>query len=313
MFIKYIDIERLDGDENKTILENPEDIIVIEEKVDGGNGCIYLDKDNNLFVCSRNRDLTQEHDEKTFSLQRHLLLKQLKQDKMDRQFYYYIEWMQKHTIFYGDTIPCVIGLDIRPKEGAFGKKPMFLSRQMKEKMFADIGIECVNFKGTYKSKDINDELIKSLLQTSHYYTGQPEGIVLKSYGRLNAFGNQMFAKIVNEEFKEVNRAVFGDTKIKRDNSEVIKFVNMFFTDQRIEKKVHYLIEERNLTLDKSLMKYLARETVKDVFKEELEYIWKMENIDVETMKKLVNHKCLNKLTRMIDKKVRGVEDEIEKS
>ena len=73
--------------------------------------------------------------------------------------------MQKHTINYGKDIPPFIGLDILPKEGAFGKPPLFLGRTAKEKEFKRIGIPVVPliWRGTVKEfKKLNiDDLLLS--------------------------------------------------------------------------------------------------------------------------------------------------------
>ena len=44
-FKKYPDIERLGHEDNKDILNFGEDTLVIEEKVDGGNGSFWLEED----------------------------------------------------------------------------------------------------------------------------------------------------------------------------------------------------------------------------------------------------------------------------
>ena len=62
---KYPDIERLGHEDNKDIFLNQEDTLVIEEKVDGGNGSFWQEEDG-IHFGSRNRDLTLENDTKMF-------------------------------------------------------------------------------------------------------------------------------------------------------------------------------------------------------------------------------------------------------
>ena len=64
-FKKYPDIERLGHDDNREILMFGEDMLFIEEKVDGGNGSFWLEEDGTHFG-SRSRDLTLENDTKMF-------------------------------------------------------------------------------------------------------------------------------------------------------------------------------------------------------------------------------------------------------
>ena len=306
--VKYCDIERLNTPENASMFDHPDDEIVIEEKVDGGNGCFWLE-DGVLHTASRSRDLVAERDEKTFHLQQKWLKTHLadKIEKINPNFRYYIEWMQKHTIAYGKyedgsfvkgNIPHVIGLDIMPIEGAFGRTPHYLGRKAKEDAFEALEIPCVALKGVYKVKELNEERYKTLTATSAYYSGKPEGIVLKNYGRENVWGRQMFAKIVLDEFKEANRAVFGG--IKKDTSDTIKIVEAYCTPARIRKKILSLTQEGGQTLDRKLMHVLPLAVAKDIFKEESDAIMReCRDISIGTMKQLVAKRCLIEIAAMM--------------
>jgi hypothetical protein len=299
MHVKYIDIERMNTPENSSMFDHPTDEIVIEEKVDGGNGCFWLE-DGKLHVASRSRDLTQENDVKTFSNQRKWLEEQLMKyyENINPNFRYYCEWMQKHTLNYGKDIPPVIGLEIMPIEGAFGKKPYYLGRRAKEDAFNKLGIPCVHLHGIYTVKDLNDELYKTLTEKSAYYDGKPEGIVLKNYMRQNVWGRQMFAKIVLDEFKETNRAVFGG--IKKDTSDTLKICDVYCTEARIRKRILNLMHEGSLPLSRSLMKYLPIAVCQDIFKEETnEIIKNYKDISLGTLKQVVAKKCLTQIDAMM--------------
>ncbi len=63
-FIKYHKIKRLGDDENKDIFLNPDDEIVIEEKVDGANIRILI-KDGKIIFGSRTQQLTSDEGEDT--------------------------------------------------------------------------------------------------------------------------------------------------------------------------------------------------------------------------------------------------------
>ena len=166
-FKKYPKIYNLGSDENIDILKYGDDLICVEEKVDGGNGSFWLDiKEQKVHTGSRNRDLTSENDEKTFSKQRIELSPYVDIKKINPDYVYYIEWMQKHTISYRADTPSFIGLDIRPKHAAnqegFG---LFLGREAKEHEFKRLGIECIPiiWKGKaseLKKLDINKVITK---------------------------------------------------------------------------------------------------------------------------------------------------------
>jgi len=306
VFIKYCDIERLNTEETESIFSHPDDEIVIEEKVDGGNGAFWLEE-GIIHVSSRNRDLTKEHDEKTFKVQREELMKILESQKenINSNYIYYIEWMQKHTISYGKDIPPIIGLDILPIEGAFGKKPCFIGRRAKEIEFAKISIPCVNLKGIFKVKELTDDLYKQFLEKSAYYDGKPEGLCLKLYGRTNVWGRQIFAKMVLDEFKEMNRAVFGG--LKKDTSDTFKIVDTYCTEARIRKRVLALTNEGGYPLDRKLMHFLPIAVCQDIFKEETGDILKnYKDISLGTLKQLVAKKCLEQIDLMIIEKHKEV-------
>jgi len=304
VFVKYMDIERLGTPENDGIFANPDDEIIVEEKVDGGNGCFFLE-DGIIHVCSRNRDLTHENDEKTFKVQRDATLATLEQhrDAINPGWLYYVEWMAKHTIRYPTTIPPAIGLDIKPKEGAFGHTPCFIGRRAKEDAFKALGIECVSLKGIYKAKDMTDLLMAKLCEKSAYYDGKPEGICMKNYGRMNVWGRQMFGKIVLDEFKETNRAVFGG--LKKDNSDTIKIVDSYITPARIRKRIQAFIIEGGLPLDRKLMHHLPIAVIKDVFKEETnEIVKKYDEIHIGVLKQFAAKRCLVEIDAMMVEKQR---------
>lgn len=302
--IKYVDVERLNTPENSTMFDHPDDEVIIETKVDGGNGQFWIE-DGMLHLGSRNRDMTVERDEKAFANQQKWLQSHLstRLHLINPNYRFFIEWMARHTIYYGDKIPPVIGLDILPIEGAFGRKPLFLGRKAKEEEFAKLEIPCVALKGIFKVKELNDELYKKLTESSVYYSGKDEGCVVKNYGRTNVWGRQMFAKIVLDEFKETNRAVFGSAK--KDTSDTIKIVESYCTPARVRKRILALTTEGGQSLDRKLMHLLPTAVCQDIFKEETTAILKnYKDMSFSVLKQLVAKRCLMELDAMIVEKMK---------
>lgn len=290
-FKKYIDIERLGHEDNLDILKYSDDVIIVEEKVDGGNGCFWLE-DDGIHLGSRNRDLTTEGDLKTFAKQRQTLLALLNGKELNKDYYYYVEWMQLHTIKYSRA-PDVIGIDIRHKRDADAEGPgLFLGRGLREREFERLGIENVPIIWTGKSDELKKLNVMDLIPDSKYYDGKAEGIVIKNYCRKAAMGNhQIYAKVVREEFKELNKAVFGGVKGK--DSDTSKIFDEFFTDARINKVILKQINEFNRPLEMGLMKFVPNEVIKDVLKEEFQGIFeKYRFIDFKELKDKVSKKCV---------------------
>lgn len=304
-FKKYPSIERLGHEDNLEILQHDQDTIVIEEKVDGGNGSFWLEG-NDIHFGSRNRDLTLENDQKAFAVQQIELSKHLHSLKdagicLNKDYIYYIEWMALHTIRYTDA-PFVIGIDIRQKRnmdlGAEGSG-LFLGRELREKEFERLKIECVPliWRGTVKElKKLN---IQDLIPLSKYYNGKAEGLVIKNYQRKSRTGNhQLYAKIVREEFKEENKAVFGGLRNKE--SETKKIVEKYCTEARIRKAVFKFTNEDNYALDRNLMKVIPSYVIKDILKEEFNEIYaEFKFLDFREMKQLVPKICLRVIDQLM--------------
>lgn len=292
-FFKYPEIERLGHEDNRDILLFDEDNIIIEEKVDGGNGSFWLDDDTGLtYEGSRNRNLITDQDEKTFARQRIKLRELLKDKKLNSDYIYYIEWMQKHTINYTNA-PEVIGIDIRLKHSAKEEGcGLFLGRETREQEFNRLGIENVPMIWRGTAKQLRETEIMTLIPKSKYYDGFAEGIVIKNYARKARSGNhQLYAKLVRDEFKECNKAVFGGVKNKE--SDTYKIFEEFATDARIRKIILTLLNEEGMKLELPLMKYLPSRVTKDILKEEFGTIYeKYKFIDFKELRSLVTKRCL---------------------
>ena len=301
-FKKYPEIERLGSEDNKDILNYGEDTIVIEEKVDGGNGSFWLEEDG-IHFGSRNRDLTLCNDDKIFAKQQIDLRELLEDKKLNSDYIYYIEWMAKHTINYTKA-PEFIGLDIRLKhskvENEFG---LFIGRESREKEFERLGIENVPlvWRGTVTElKKLN---IMELIPPSKYYDGISEGIVIKNYCRKHPNGNhQLYAKVVRDEFKEDNKAVFGS--VRQKNSDTSKIIQEFCTDARIRKAILKFVKEDGEELSLRLMHKIPAYVIKDILKEEFKNIFeKYKFIDFKEMKQKVPKICFRVLSEELAKNI----------
>ena len=304
-FKKYIEIERLGHEDNKDIFSFPEDTLVIEEKVDGGNGSFWKE-DDGIHFGSRNRDLTLENDKKMFAelqkqLRDHLEKLEKKGISINSDYIYYIEWMAKHTINYTGA-PYIIGFDIRLKRTMNSEDSgLFLGRDTREKEFERLQIENIPLIWRGAVKEVKELNVRELIPKSKYFNGFAEGIVIKNYCRKHPFENhQLYAKVVRDEFKEDNRAVFGSVKNK--NSDTSKIIQEFCTDARVRKAALYFIdngEELNLKLMSKVPHYV----IKDIMKEEiLTIIDKYKFVDLTEMRQKIPKICLKVVKDMMMEK-----------
>jgi hypothetical protein len=307
-FKKYPDIERLGHDDNREILMFPEDMLFIEEKVDGGNGSFWLEDDGSIHFGSRGRDLTLENDIKMFAMYQIWLrehLKRLESEgiKINPDYIYYIEWMQTHTIKY-KNIPNVIGLDIRLKRAMNEEGTgLFLGRESREQEFNRLKIENTPLVWKGKVEELKKLAIRDLIPKSKYYDGFAEGIVIKNYTRKAREGNhQLYAKLVRDEFKEDNRAVFGNVKDK--DSDTSKIIQQFCTDARIRKAVLKFTDEGD-KLELKLMAKVPSFVIKDILKEEFNTIYDLYKfIDFKEMRQKVPKLCLRVISEMMEERAK---------
>lgn len=296
---KYPDIERLGHEDNKDIFLSGEDTLVVEEKVDGGNGSFWLE-DDGIHFGSRNRDLTLENDTKMFQGFQKQLREHLTniKEKLNPEYIYYFEWMAVHTIRY-TSAPFIIGFDIRIRHAKNnGGLGLFIGREAREQEFNRLKIENVPLVWRGSVNEIKKLEIRGLIPKSKYFDGFAEGIVIKNYCRKHPHQNyQLYAKLVRDEFKEDNKAVFGNVRNK--NSDTSKIVEEFCTDARIRKAVLHFIDEGE-KLDLRLMAKVPHYIIKDIFKEEvLNIIDKYKFIDLKEMKQKVPKLCLRVISDMI--------------
>lgn len=304
VFKKYIDLERLGHEDNQDIFKYSSDMIVVEEKVDGGNGSMWLEEDG-IHFGSRNNDLTSGKNEKIFAMQQIKLKEHLKQLEekginLNPDYIYYFEWMAKHTIIYTEA-PYVIGFDIRLKHSMCSEDyGLFMFRKGREKEFDRLQIENVPLIWSGKTEDIVKINIHELIPKSKYYNGLAEGIVIKNYTRKHPSQNhQLYAKVVRDEFKEDNRAVFGN--IRQVSSDTSKIIEEFCTDARIRKAVLKFVNEDGLKLELKLMQYVPSYVIKDILKEEFTEIYdRYKFIDFKEMKQKVPKKCLRVISEMME-------------
>ena len=296
IFIKYPKIKILGDRSNNGILTTGK--VVIQEKVDGGNFGFYVENEI-LYFASHNQNLTDSEQIEKTGIPKNWkgiepVMKSWENDptQFDESLYYYGESLQKHTMKYNDNIPGFIGFDILDIND-----DKFLNWNISKQLFEKMGLEFINI---YAVIDINDLLsykkyinyLQSLYQKSAYKEGSAEGIVIKNYDK------QLFAKIVDDKFKEQNRKVFGHGEIKKSTNED-KIVETYATPGRIEKIIHKLHDEGN-EIEMPMMQILFKKVVEDIFEEEIIEIYHNYSIiNFKTLNNLVSKKCVKILKDVI--------------
>lgn len=303
---KYPKIFRLGNDENEDIFNDPEQEIVIEEKVDGGNGAFWLEQEgsdqgnyiNKICFASRTRPLIGGLENGQFKscikwvIEQHTKSVEENQSAIDPDYIYYGEYMTAHTLPYDwDNTPRFIGFDILRKEDH-----TFLNRQEKEKEFKRLGLPIVPLVLQKKVKDLQIKDIEKLVPQSAYGPIQAEGIVLKAYGLTNRWGRPCWAKYVREQFKEENKKIFGDPKKeKAEDRDSFAIYKTYFTPTRYTKILQRLRDEGH-PMQMSTMKEYPKALLEDFYEECLREIpHKYNSVNFKYLKQKIMKECARRL------------------
>ncbi len=289
-FKKYPKIKQLGHEENEELLKDPEDEIVIEEKIDGAN-FRFMIKDKKIIFGSRTQQL---EDDSGGNWKRCIEFIKEKFEKTERQFLegyiYYGECITKHTMDYDwEKILPFLGFDIYDLE-----TNKFIEE--KDVAFAKMGLPNIPQIKVVQAKDIksltDDDVPISKYASPSSKDQKAEGIVLKNYNK------QIMAKYVREKFKEANRETFGQSG-KFTETDDDRIVAMYCTNARIDKIIFKLIDDGH-KLETKLMEHLPKRVMEDIYEEHWKEIcWSKWSINFHQVRKKISKRCFSVLKQVI--------------
>lgn len=303
-FHKYDKIFAVGHEENEGIFSDPDDDIVIQEKIDGANFRFTviesedgIPANRTLVFGSRGNQMTSDKGEDTYvqkSFMKCIAFVREAFAKAPHRFcsgyIYYGENCIKHSYSYDwERMPIFLGFDIYDM-----KEKKYLVNAIN--IFEFLGLPFVPVVKYCKAKDVG-EFKDSDIPKSVYSSAPAEGIVLKNYSK------QLFAKVVTKHFKEVNKEVFGSSKrVAVDDTE--RLVAMYAPNARIDKCIFKLLDEGE-KLDLRLMHKLPGAVSKDIFEEHALEIWGTQyTVNFGKLKKLLAKRCLKVLEMVIEQNER---------
>lgn len=202
---KFDGVERYGKEEVENITNGT---CYIFEKIDGANCSLYYDQNDGLTICSRNQIVWTEKGtiKNNFRSIVDYVLSNANIYDMIKEYndcIFYGEWLVKHSISYPESVSNKIWFfDVYNT-----REESYFPYELIEAMFTTYSVLYVKPLAILESP--TEEVLKSFLNVNTFLASpNQEGIVIKNYDYINRFGRQNYAKIVNSQFKEVNRTVF---------------------------------------------------------------------------------------------------------
>jgi len=292
-FHKYDKIKQLGHKENEDIFKDPDDEIIIQEKIDGGNFRFMIYEGKVIFG-SRTQEITEDVEGKHLKNFRRCI--EFVREKLKRKIFasgkiiFHGECCIKHTLSYDwDNIPPFLGFDVYDIE-----EEKYLADAVD--MFKELDLPVVPHIKTVKASEIK-ELTDKDVPVSVYApksnpTQQAEGIVFKNYKK------QIFAKYVREKFREDARDAFGGT-VKYQENDDGKIVAKYCTNARIDKIIFKLVDE-GYELELGMMNLLPNKVYEDIMEEQWrEVVFSNYEVKFRNIRKLITKRCICVLKQVI--------------
>lgn len=275
--------QKIYGDHKREVQDIYEGHLIVEEKIDGSQFRIEIDEEGRIFCGSHHQELSLTGSNFKLGTEKaQEVLRGLKAENGDviSIFCEYLAKPKQNVIPYARVPRNHLVMFDAIVQGKY------LDREEKERFAFNIGLECVPLLWRGPAEEFTEEVRKKLLKTKSFLGHQKgydriEGIVIKNYGKyydLNKFpwleGQFMATKIVNEEFKEINKRV---NPRAGDKLQALK--DSMRSEARWRKAVQHLKEKNELVNDMQDLAKLAPEVVRDIEEEEKEIIkdelWKL--------------------------------------
>lgn len=298
-FRKYQHIERFGG----TTVENIElGECFIFPKIDGSNSSVYLDSKGNIKAGSRKRELTLNNDNSGFYayiLKNENIKNYLRKHPNHRL---YGEWLVSHSLkTYRDDAWrkfYIFDVCIDINEEIIEYIPYDIYKPLLDEFYLDYIPPLTIIKnGSY------EQFLKCLENNFFLIEngkGNGEGIIIKNYNFYNSFGNQIWAKIVTNEFKEKHAREMGSPVISNDYIIEEKIVGQFCTEAFIEKEFTKIINAKGGFESRDIPELLGRIWYEFIVEESWNIIKHFKN-------PVINYRLLHNL---VVKKIKEVKKEI---
>ena len=303
-FKKYQHIEKLGSGEVDGILNGT---VYVYYKIDGTNGCIWLNKDGMLSFGSRNRELFWNADNADF-------LKSIVNDERTHDaLLHYLHHHPTHIIYGEWLVPHTLKTY---NENAWKKFYIFdiydteTGKYVPYESYAELFDE--RYPNLYyipllaKLENPTEEDLKKLLDSTGNWlvkenSGLGEGIVIKNYDFVNRYGRINWAKMLCEDFRNTKNKVRSENRENKEENpieyEIIKLMT-----------VEHVIKEKNKVLEKYNTEFFESKFIFEIINRAFNEFWR-DNWEI-ILKKFkhptINFKVLKQLSDKFVKETLGV-------
>lgn len=232
--IKYMHLERIGVEEIEDLLDGK---VYIFPKIDGTNGVVWRDPESGIVKAgSRNRELSLENDNGGFYK---YILSEKKFEEFFQKFpnrILYGEWLIPHTIknYREETWNHFYIFDVGILDN--NKRTEYLPYFIYQPELEEFNLDYLSPLKIITSPSLEDLLFTA---ENNFYLMQNgligEGIVCKNYDFYNTNNEQIWGKIVRNEFKEQHYKTMGSPETYNQTIEE-KIVDKFITKSLVDKE-----------------------------------------------------------------------------
>lgn len=278
---KYMDVVRLGHRSTEGVL-NPGDKIAIQEKIDGANASFKVEN-GVIRAFSRKSECGVNNTLRGF----YQWTQTLNPDDLLEGITYFGEYLVKHKINYPEQAMHKFYLyDLYNEQN---DKYLHFNNVKSEASRLGLNLIPLFYEGEYQSF----EHLMEFVGKTQLGGEAGEGIVVKNVDFTNKYGNQLFVKLVSEDFREVQKQKAPKDPHKAETPEG-EFVNMCLTKARVDKLLHKLVDEGILEERfgiedmRIILRNLGSRIFEDILKEEKDSL--PENYEENVIKKSIGKK-----------------------
>jgi hypothetical protein len=290
-FKKYPKVHRLGKDETDGILIGT---VHVEEKLDGSNVQIWMEE-GELQFGTRNQRITEGFNGFVDYCKNDEAIAKFFEDTGE-DYRLYGEWLVRHTISYNETAYKQFYLfDITLREPELGEeeREKFLEREVVKQLAEEFGFKTPQYHGSWTNPTEEDMQTIMGLAGLSALGEEGEGVVLKNEEFRDKFGNQNYAKIVTEKFKENNGITFGGNNKHSDTYWEMWIVNKYMTLARITKVMQKLQPQIDEKLDLQHIPRITKTAYHDMLTEEIwEISKKAGDVNFKSLKRVALKKAV---------------------